>query len=313
MELTCSASGPIDLATYRRRRDFERDAGQLLPLVVDDLDILRDAGTFEEVQPALQRLVVFGPPDLNFLPLLGDIQHGLMELYVDQLGPLTLEAHKLGDVPLSLMAFPRVAVVYPLLDGRSLARIIDRSPLAPLETCAVLATLGRAGWLRLQEPWTARTHPAAQWLEQPLAARRDDALYAAQQDLAVALRTFQLVQSRLAEGYSPWARCKFLRVAAPPPDDPRQATAVVLMLDAVHDAMVWTVTSESGWCSGEFLGRALDAMVVLAPPGRLTVVGTPYVGRPVRQSVTSAARTMTALRATPKAWRWRFEKTTWDW
>ena len=314
MEIKRSASPAVaDLATHRRRRDFERDAGQSLPPVADDFAIVRDAGTFEEVQPALQRLVVFGPPDLDLLPLLADIQHGLMELYVEQLGPLNLEVHKLRDLPLSLTAFPRVAAVCPLLDGRTLAQVIDRSPLAPLETCAVLAMFRRAGGLRLQEPWSDRAPPAAPWLERPLAARRDDALYAAQQDLALGLRGFQLVQSRLVEGYTPWARCKFLRAPAPPPPDPQNGAAVILLVDTIQDAMVWEVTSENDWRSGEFLGRALNAMVVLAPVGRLTVLGTPYVGRPVRRTVTATPRMFTALRVEPGLRRWRCEETEWGW
>lgn len=303
----------VDLATYRHRRAFERETGQALPSMTDDFAILRDAGTFEEIQPALQRLVIFGSPDLDLLPLLADLQHGLLELYLEQLGPLWLEVHPLHEVPLALQAFPRVAAVYPLVDGRTLAQVIDRSQLAPLETCAVLAALRRAGGVRFQEPEARRAPTAAPWLEQPLVARRDDALYAAQRDLARGLRGFQLVQSHLAESYTPWARCKFLRAPAPPPPDPQHGTAVVLMLDAVQDAMSWQVSSETGWQSEEFVGRALNAMVVLAPAGRLTVVGIPYAGGPVRRTVTVAPRTFTALRVEQGAWRWRCEELNWSW
>ena len=83
--------------------------------------------------------------------------------------------------------------------------------------------------------------------------------------------------------------------------------------DAIQDALSWQVTSETGWQSEEFLGRDLNAMVVLAPAGRLTVVGTPYVGKPLRRTDTPAPRTFTALRAERGLCRWRCEETAWPW
>ncbi len=236
-----------------------------------------------------------------------------MALYLEQFGPLNLAVRKLRDLPASFTAFPRVAAAYPLLDGRTVAQVIERSPLAPLETCAVLAALRRFGGLRLEQPRRATPVRPMPWLQHPLAARRDDPLFDAQHDLAAGLRSFQLVQSRLSARYTPWALCKFLRAPAPSPTDPQRGTALVLMLDAIQDALSWQVTSETGWQSEEFLGRDLNAMVVLAPAGRLTVVGTPYVGKPLRRTVTAAPRTFTALRAERGLCRWRCEETAWPW
>ncbi|MFZ4580904.1 MAG: hypothetical protein ACOYOB_21175, partial [Myxococcota bacterium] len=96
-------------------------------------------------------------------------------------------------------------------------------------------------------------------LPQPGARRESGAMRQAKVRLAAALRAFQADRRAAESGYDPWARCPFWRVASPAPDEPAQAGALVVLVDALESYLVWEVTAAGGWQSGEFSTHPLEA------------------------------------------------------
>jgi hypothetical protein len=146
---------------------------------------------------------------------------------------------------------------------------------------------------------------------QPGVRRESSALGQAKTRLAAALRAFQADRRACETSYDPWARCPFWRVPSPAPDDPARAGVVVVLVDALESYLVWEVSAAGGWKSGEFSTHPLEARVVMAPAGWVTLRAVAPSGAMTEREIEVEARTVVAVRVEPGRCGWGFDDVRW--
>ena len=129
--------------------------------------------------------------------------------------------------------------------------------------------------------------------------------------LAHALREFQASRLAMEDGYDPWARCPFWRVPAPDLAQPDLAGAVVVLVDAVESYLVWQARAESGWRCEEFSTQPLEARVVAAPAGWLTLCATAPDGKVSEREVEVCSGEVVFVRVQPRGGAWRWDEVRW--
>lgn len=295
----------LDFQAYVRRRRFELEIGEFVPALAADLQLLRHSRDQVEIVLALERVVALGPQSLDLEPLLHDAAAMLVTHYAGVLGPWsrTVQLRQYADLPVVMRVLPRIVAVVPLLSGRSVASVLCESPLAPLETCAVLSMLHRQRVLRFGEDRGDVNAP--ELLDQPFRPRALDPAYQCQHRLAATLLAFQRSEAHDETAYTAWAKCEFKRVAAPMPD-PLAAAAVVVLVDELETPGCLQVRNDS-WDSGEVLARVLQGHVFQVPAGAVELTLAPYVGRVVRWSLECGPNQVKLVRLA-KRWRgWAVE------